>query len=335
VRAGLRIRVQSHGSFPLSDRPDERRKKERGVGVAVPVAAVVLIAAVWASLEVSRADPADAPRPSAPGVSNPTTLPGFRADAWFLPDDDMLGFVEVPGGPFLMGSDPTVDSMAYDIERWSSTEPQKVVDVPTFYIGKYEVTVAQFLTFVRATSYRTVDAALREPPDHPINGVTWPGALAYARWLQGQLETSPATPARIAKLLEQGWKVGLPSEPEWEKAARGTDGRIYPWGNQPRHDRANFGGTRPTAVGSFECPECPYGLSDMSGNVWEWTRSPYRPYPFDPSNDHTDLDSDALWVMRGGSYADSERNVRAAVRGGADPGVRQPTIGFRLVISKF
>jgi len=312
----------------------ERRRKERRVGVAVPVAALALVAAVWLSLEVSRSDPDNGPARSAPEVSLPSSLPGFRANAWFLPDDDLLGFVEIPGGPFLMGSDPKVDPMAYDIERWSPSSPQAEVDVPTFYIGRYEVTVAQFLTFVRATSYRTVDAALRERPDHPMDGVTWPGAIAYARWLEKQLRASPDTPHPIAEALERGWHVGLPSEPEWEKAARGTDGRIYPWGDEPRHDRANFGARSTEAVGTFECPECPYGLSDMSGNVWEWTRSPYQPYPYGPREEGEDLDADALWVMRGGSYADGERNVRAAVRGGADPGVRQPTIGFRLVISK-
>ncbi|MCH7666030.1 MAG: formylglycine-generating enzyme family protein, partial [Acidobacteria bacterium] len=129
--------------------------------------------------------------------------------------------------------------------------------------------------------------------------------------------------------------VGLPSEAQWEKAARGTDGRIYPWGNEPRPDRANYRGTRTTAVGSFDCPECPFGLFDMSGNVWELTRSRYQPYPYDPSDDREDLEVDALWVMRGGHFGDPERNVRAALRGGVDPGVRRPFIGFRVVISRF
>ena len=72
----------------------------------------------------------------------------------------------------------------------------------------------------------------------------------------------------------------------------------------------------------------------MSGNVWELTRSPYRPYPYDPAIDHVDLDADALWVMRGGSYADSEQNIRTAVRGGVDPGARRPFIGFRVVLTR-
>ena len=86
-------------------------------------------------------------------------------------------------------------------------------------------------------------------------------------------------------------------------------------------------------VGSFDCPECPFGLFDMSGNVWEWTRSPYQSYPYDPTDDRENLEIDALWVMRGGSFADPARNVRAAIRGGGDPGVRRPFMGFRLVLS--
>jgi len=88
------------------------------------------------------------------------------------------------------------------------------------------------------------------------------------------------------------------------------------------------------AVGSFSCPECQFGLMDMSGNVWEWTRSPYQNYPFDSADDRGNLSEDALWIMRGGSYNDEANNARAAVRGAADPGARRPFIGFRVVLSK-
>ncbi len=262
-------------------------------------------------------------------------LHGFRADAWFLPDDARLGFVEIPAGPFVMGSDPVVDPLAFDNERWSTDRAQGTVDLPTYSIGRYEVTVAQFRAFVEATGYSFDPQALKAPGDHPVAFVSWPDALAYGRWLEVTLRESPRTPPELSRLLFDGWRIRLPSEAQWEKAARGTDGRIYPWGNEPRPDGANFRGAETAPVGSFACAECSYGLSDMSGNVWELTRSLYRPYPYDPSDDHPDLEAPALWVMRGGYFGDPARNVRAALRGGVDPGARRPFIGFRVVISRF
>jgi formylglycine-generating enzyme required for sulfatase activity len=166
-----------------------------------------------------------------------------------------------------------------------------------------------------------------------VVAISWPDALAYCEWLERMLKGSSETPPQLAAVLRAGWRVTLPNEAEWEKAARGTDGRIFPWGGRPLPDRANYAREGRMPVGSFPCPECAFGLLDMSGNVWEWTRSPYRPYPFDPAADRQNLQADALWVMRGGHYADTERNVRAAVRGGADPGARRPFIGFRVAIS--
>ena len=302
----------------------------------MPLASLGLVAAVWVSLQLSRSASPDGSAGSGEGVGSPVELSGFRSDAWFLPDEEVLGFVEIPAGPFLMGSDASVDPLAFDIERWSEARGQGTVDLPTFYIGRYEVTVAQFRAFVRATGYRVVDpTALEGQLDHPVVGVSWTDALAYARWLQETLGSSSSTPEPMRQLIGDGWKIGLPYEAEWEKAARGGDGRIYPWGREPRQDRANYRARGTSAVGSFECPECPHGLADMSGNVWELTSSPYQLYPYDPTDDRNDLDVAALWIMRGGSFGDPEQNIRAAVRGGVDPGTRRPNIGFRLVISRF
>lgn len=242
--------------------------------------------------------------------------------------------VEIPDGAFTMGTDSARDPQAFENERWSPTAGEGTVHVPAFFIARHEVTVAQFSTFARATTWTVDPRALAGPLAHPVTFVSWPDALAYCRWLQATLERSPQTPPRVLHLLREGWHVTLPSEAEWEKAARGADGRVYPWGTDPRRDRANYDATGTTPVGRFACPECPYGLADMSGNVWEWTSSPYQPYPYDPSDDRANLADDALWVMRGGHFGDSSRLVRTTTRGAADPGARRPFIGFRVAVSR-
>jgi len=265
----------------------------------------------------------------------PDSLSGFRQDAWFLPDDSLLGFVEIPAGPFLMGSAPSIDGQAFDNERWSAERAQGTVDLETFFIGRFEVTTAQFLAYVKETEARVNDAALNTTLDHPVSSVSWPDALAYCRWLDQALRNWTETPATLRRYLERGWRVTLPSEAEWEKAARGTDGRIYSWGNELTNNVANFNteGTRP--VGAIDCPTCLFGLHDMSGNVWELTRSQYRAYPFVDDHSAVDLQTDALFVMRGGSFTDQANTIRSSVRGGTDPGVRRPFIGFRISLSPF
>lgn len=260
---------------------------------------------------------------------------GFNAQMWYLPNEELLGFVEIPAGTFPMGSNPLIDPMAFENERWSETLRQGIVDLPTYYISRYEVTVAQFKAFVDATGYRIDPLALQSPLNHPIASVSWTDAIAYARWLESRLKESAQTPEPLQRLFADGWRVSIPDEAQWEKAARGSEGRIYPWGNQPNREKANYAGTGALPVGTYDCPECQYGLHDMSGNVWEWTRSPYQPLPFNATDDRSNLDEDALWVMRGGSFNDAENNARTAVRGAADPGARRPFIGFRLVISRF
>ena len=299
----------------------------------VPLAALGLVTAVWIALSNAGSLP-QSPLISDDTVNgNPEEVPGFLAEAWQLTDDPLLGFVEIAAGSFLMGSDAVIDPMAFDIERWSSTNAQAVLELPTYYIGRFEVTVAQMRSFVQATGYPIDGQALGGAPGHPATFISWPDALAYSRWLDEILRTSPDTPEVLSTLLEGGGQVTLPTEAEWEKAARGSDGRIYPWGSEPRPDRATYQARGTTAVGSHQCPECPFGLSDMAGNVWEWTRSPYQPYPYDPIDDFEDLENESLWVMRGGSFTDPAHFVRGANRGGADPGARRAFIGFRIAIS--
>ena len=257
---------------------------------------------------------------------------GFATDLWSLPKEALLGFVEIPAGEFLMGSDPSVDPMAYDNERWSVRQKQGRVELPLFYINRYEVTTAQFQRFVRDSGHAFDLDLLPVNPEYPAVNLTWPDALAYCRWLEQELKASTQTPQQILELLNTGWQITLPTEAQWEKAARGSDGRIFPWGDEPTKNLANFASPGITAVGSIPCGDCSYGLADVSGNVWELTRSPYLPYPYNPDA-IPDFNSDALFVMRGGSFGDQINNVRAAIRGGVDPGVRNPAIGFRLVLS--
>ena len=233
-----------------------------------------------------------------------------------------------------MGSDPTHDPLAFGLERWSPRALQGTVELPAFLIGRFEVTVAQLSAFVAETGHPIAEpVALDAPGDTPATFVAWTDALAYARWLDDALRRWPDTPRPIAERLAAGWRVTLPSEAEWEKAARGDDGRIYPWGDAPEAAYANYEAREAAPVGSFRCEPCVYGLADMAGNVWEWTRSPYQPYPFDETDDRDTLGDEALWVMRGGSFEDGEQMIRSANRGGADPGARRRFIGFRVVIS--
>ncbi|MGI9251005.1 MAG: formylglycine-generating enzyme family protein [Pseudohongiellaceae bacterium] len=269
-------------------------------------------------------------------TSSANTSTSFSPATWMLPADPLLGFVLIPAGEFIMGSNPAVDRMAYANERWSAESQQGQIALPLYYIGRFEVTNAQFHAYQQATGAASAVNLADEPADFPATGITLPEALAYTRWLEKQLRNSSDIPEELQTFLAAGAQLSLPSEAEWEKAARGTGGQIFPWGSQPRNDFANFlssrGSDAPNAVGSLACPACAFGLSDMSGNVWELTRSPMQDYPFDSQDDAEVLGADALWVMRGGSYADTIGNVRAAVRGGVDPGVRNATIGFRLVL---
>lgn len=339
-RAGGPIR-DDEDPRPADDDEHVRADDLEGSGPAsrwaVAAAAVVLVCAVWASLWLARTRPGDVsgqatdvPLPDPPGP-----LPGFRADAFYLPDDSLLGFVEIPAGPFVMGSDPGVDSLAFDVEWWGEGRVQGTVDLQRFYLARFETTVAQYLAFLHDSAHPPTDPrAVRAPPTHPVTFVAWTDAVAYADWLDRALRASPATPPPLTALLTDGWHVTLPTEAQWEKAARGDDARIYPWGNAPRAERANFRARSTAPVGSFPCPECAYGLADLAGNVWEWTRSPYQAYPYDESDDTETVAADALWVIRGGSFGDPEQFVRSANRGGADPGARRPFIGFRVALTR-
>jgi formylglycine-generating enzyme required for sulfatase activity len=282
-------------------------------------------------------------------LGDPRPGVGLRPDG--LPD---FAWCEAPAGPFTMGSDKAVDPEAYDDEL-----PQHEITLPDYRIGKYPVTNAQFAAFVGGGGYqerrywtkggwkekeergwtRPYDPG--EPfnlPNHPAVGVSWYEALAFCRWLTEELR-------RRGELGEDG-EITLPSEAEWEKAARGNDGRIYPWGGEPHVNRANYGDTgidATSAVGCFRDGAGPCGAEDLSGNVWEWTRSlwgknwekPKYRYPYTPGGRRENLNArdNVLRVLRGGAFGDGAGYVRCAYRGRRDPDFRHWDLGFRVVAS--
>jgi formylglycine-generating enzyme required for sulfatase activity len=267
--------------------------------------------------------------------------PRFRCDAWHLPDEPLLGFVEIPQGTFLMGSDKTVDPEASDAEM-----PQHQLTLPGYYVGRYPVTVAQFRAFVEASGHQpTAKESMQGLANHPVCDVTWYEALKYCDWLTERLRSWQGTPEPLASLLRNGWRVTLPSEAEWEKAARGSDGRIYPWGSEPDPARSNYGDTgihSTSAVGSFPAGASPYGLLDLAGNVWEWTRSLWGsswdeptfryPYRFSDGRENLAAPADTLRVLRGGSFGVDHGGVRSPFRGWDGPLYRVWPIGFRVVV---
>ena len=159
-------------------------------------------------------------------------------------------------------------------------------------------------------------------PNHPVVGVNWYEAQAFAAWL--------------TQHLQDGWVYGLPSEAEWEYAARGTERRVYPWGaDEPDAERANYFAVSagPTAVGCFPAGATPdLGLLDMAGNVWEWTRNAYRPYPYDPQDGREDAFTPAPhgYTVRGGSWDNDALDLRTALREAFAPDAFYQDVGLRL-----
>ncbi len=268
--------------------------------------------------------------------------PRFRADAWYLPDEPLLGFVKVPAGSFLMGTReediPTLLEQFGGEREWYERETlQHPVDLPAYYIARYPVTVAQFRAFVRASSYEAQGPweSWSGPDNHPVVGVAWYDAVAYCDWLTERLRAWEGTPQPLAGLLRVGAVARLPTEAEWEKAARGTDGRIFPWGDEPDPNRANYDDTgigATSTVGCFPGGASPYVVLDMSGNVWEWCatkwQDSYREY-----RDDNEPEGDEPRVLRGGAFYENARHVRCARRYRYSPNYRFRDFGFRVLLA--
>lgn len=255
-------------------------------------------------------------------------------------------WITIPAGDCWIGSDPTQDELADAAEL-----PQHQRYLPTYQIARVPVTVAQFARFIQATGYRTTaeargnswgihaagwfeiaGATWQRPKgqedettvkaNHPVTHVSWHDAIAFCRWAE----------------------VRLPSEVEWEKAARGTDRRIFPWGNEaPDAQRCNFALTigDTTPVGSYPLGASPYGLLDQAGNVREWTSTLWGPYadlsayayPYVASDGRENLTApdDICRVMHQGSFGSTTQNVRSAARHGNPPTHHDSVSGFRVV----
>ena len=226
-------------------------------------------------------------------------------------------FIEIPAGKFVMGSDKGSDD-----ER-----PQHTVEIPyTYKIARYPVTSAEFAKF-------KPEKANMEKPDHPVVEVSWHEAREYCEWLQKNLQGA----TRDLEGFGEGLKVRLPTEAEWEKAARGEYGKEYPWGDEFDATKCNtresgIGGTTP--VGKYSPQgDSPYSVADMSGNVWEWCQSKYIPYPYDAKDGREHLQGDDSRVLRGGSFDLSQGFARGAYRYRDHPHDRSSSLGFRVVVS--
>jgi formylglycine-generating enzyme required for sulfatase activity len=248
--------------------------------------------------------------------------PRFDANQCYLPGDELLGFVRIAPGPY-----PRPIPKAWEYERSHEMEMNE------YYIQRYPVTVAQFKTFLEQSGYsRIAPDSLQGVSNHPVLAAGWYDALAYCKWLEEWLRENG--PEELRSRLAAGWRIGMPNEIEWEKAARGIDGRIYPWGNEFDPDRANtsesgIGTTSP--VGSFPGGASPYGVMDMAGNVWELTCSFYRDYPYDSENKrHENLVDYVQGIaLQGGMFDYSCNHARSDTRWGY-PHTYVEDYGFRV-----
>jgi formylglycine-generating enzyme required for sulfatase activity len=235
--------------------------------------------------------------------------------------------VPIAAGPFVMGSDDKQSLIA-----WQLPSPMHMFYLPGYAMGIYPVTVAEYACFLRVNSGSEIEPRPSHRPlndstwqsqlaqvDHPVVNITWYQAVSYANWL--------------SNLTQETWR--LPTEAEWEKAARGTDRRLYPWGSEWDISRANTKESRlnaTTPVGHFSTRgESPYRVQDMAGNVLEWCSSLYREYPYWSDDGREDMNSFGFRVLRGGSWHDDHPLSMTVARISQRPDYAHYAIGFRLL----
>ncbi|MCZ2074112.1 MAG: SUMF1/EgtB/PvdO family nonheme iron enzyme [Bryobacterales bacterium] len=230
-----------------------------------------------------------------------------------------ISFVPVPKGKFLMGSRED-NELAYDNERLQHT----VKISSDYWIGQFPVTNEQYDLFVQFQNGKHPVSDWKNKKDHPVVNVSWNDAQAYCKWLNDTHGNE----------LPQGFVFRLPTEAEWEKAARGEFGFEWPWGNEFDENKCNSreggkGGTTP--VGAYSpAGDSPYGAADMVGNVWEWTQSLYKPYPYIATDGREDLKAIGERVLRGGSWSDYQIIARASGRSYLLPIFQWLNYGFRV-----
>jgi formylglycine-generating enzyme required for sulfatase activity len=227
-----------------------------------------------------------------------------------------MEFVEVLAGEFVMGS------RDQDDER-----PQHKVDIRyDYYIARFPVTNAQYAAYANAKGIIHPVSGWEKKGDHPVVNVSWNDAMAYCQWSNDLRRTE----------LPSGVVLRLPTEAEWEKAARGTDGLIYPWGNTFDQNKCNTdesGKNDTTSVGAYSPQgDSPYGAADMVGNVWEWTHSLFETYPYETDDGREDENVSGRHVQRGGSFIGTYQLARSASRYRGDPNFLD-FVGFRVVVA--
>jgi formylglycine-generating enzyme required for sulfatase activity/ActR/RegA family two-component response regulator len=260
--------------------------------------------------------------------------PRFNAALRYLPADENLGFTLIPAGKFLMGSN----------ER-SDEKPQEET-LPDYWMGLYPVTVAQFRAFTEATNYPFERWQYNDIDMLPVVSVTWHEAVEYTKWVndeirqfaEEQLASGVKNPLWQG-LVENKLQITLPTKAEWEKAARCMEGYIFPLGNDLDSDIANSSDPKIEDTDSTESVLPRNSLDDLldvSGNIWEWTRSVFGSMDdCDGNVDCEDLikSNNLVCTLRGSSFNDRSVVARWVFRDSSDPVDWFTNYGFRLVIS--
>ncbi len=235
-----------------------------------------------------------------------------------------MEFVHVPAGEFIMGSDQN-----------DNEKPQHTVEIPyDYWIGKYPVTNEQFAKFVALAKYKFEQGDWKKMANHPVVNVSWHDAMAYSKRLNDTLRHEL-----------KGLTLRLPTEAEWEKAARGTQGNEWPWGNkwlwpwdkeykQSTCNTAEGHKDSTTPVGAYSPQgDSPYGAADMTGNVFEWCLSLFNRYPYNAYDGREHEKDNGTRVLRGGAFSSLRDHARCAFRVRYAPDLSDRNIGFRVVIA--